>query len=223
MSGNFCKDSARSADADNPFIRKDERSEEEKAKAAADFHGLNMDMFMKPEEMDKKMDLSGEGYRFVRRLSLENGKSTFLRLFEDMLVFPTEQEMAAALERLLAPVPVVAFLSGHGERAIDNIGDEGYYCFTNNRWFRYALINQGFDVMDFQIQSGQDIPENVKILVIADAKKAFTTDELDVLERYIEQGGNLLIAGEPGREEVIQPLLNLLGMELKPGILVQQT
>ena len=214
---------ARSADADNPFRRKDERSEEEKAKASADFHGLDMDMFMTPEEIDKKIDLSEEGYRFVRRLSLENGKSTFLRLFEDMLVFSTEQEMAAALERLLAPVPVVAFLSGHGERAIDNIGDEGYYCFTNNHWFRYALINQGFDVMDFQIRAGQDIPENVKILVIADVKKALTPDELEVLKRYVERGDNLLIAGEPGREEAIKPLLDLLGMELKPGILVQQT
>ena len=41
-------------------------------------------------------------------------------------------------------LPKVGFLQGHGERAVDNVGERAYSMFTHANNFRYALINQGF-------------------------------------------------------------------------------
>ncbi len=35
------------------------------------------------------------------------------------------------------------------------------------------------------------------------------------------RGGNLLIAGEPGRQEVMNPLVERFGVQFMPGVLVQ--
>ena len=35
---------------------------------------------------------------------------------------------------------------GHGERDIKKLGDRDYNSFTLDKSFRYALINQGFDI-----------------------------------------------------------------------------
>ena len=46
-------------------------------------------------------DLSGENYRFVRVLERENGRKTFLRIYDDMYVHPFETEISAAFKRLV--------------------------------------------------------------------------------------------------------------------------
>lgn len=184
---------------------------------------LDIDMFLSPEEIREKIDLAPEGYRFVRQLVLDNGEKTFLRLYEDQIVFPMEAEISAAFKRLIVKSPKVAFLIGHGERDVNNVGDRDYYSFANNQTFRYALINQGFDVMAFDLSAGEDIPEDVDILVIADMKTPYTGEEQQKIERYIAQGKNLIIAGEPGRQPVMNPLVEPLGVQFMPGRLVQPT
>jgi len=44
--------------------------------------------------------------------------------------------------------------------------------------------------------------------------------EKENLDKYIAQGGNLLIAGEPGRQEQMNPVVANLGVEFMPGRVV---
>jgi len=196
-------------------------SDREMALKYTDMMKLDINMFQTPEAMAKKIDLSGEGYRFVRQLKLKNGKSAFLRLYNDQLIFPREEETAAALKRLVMTPPVVACLTGHGERDMNNVGDRDYYAFAKDPFFRYALVNHGFDVISYQLEKGKEIPEQIHILVIADMKRPLTPEEQGQIERYVDRGGNLLIAGEPGRQAVMNPLLQLLGVQLMAGVLVE--
>jgi len=165
------------------------------------------------------VDLSGEGFRFVRRLKRENGNSTFLRLFDDNMRSPTETEITAAFKRLAMELPLVGFVHGHGERQSDSRKDRGYSMIAQERTYRYALINQGFDFTPVTL--GSEVPAKVRILVIAEPRSAFTETEMINLRKYIDRGGNLLIAGDPGKREHTNAITEQLGVQLMPGILVR--
>ena len=172
------------------------------------------------EEVAKHVDLSKEKYRFVRLLEHENGQRSFLRMYEDQQRFPSENEITAAMKRLVVKVPVVGFLTGHGERSIEDQSDRGYQMFAQERTFRYALINQGFNFAEVRLD--KEIPSDIRVLVIAEVRKPLSAAEAAVLNRYIDKGGNLIIAGEPGRTAVMNPLTERIGIKFLPGMLVNK-
>jgi len=177
--------------------------------------------FKTPAEIRKIIDLRPEQNRYVMDLHY-GGRQTFLRLFDDQMVFPSETETSAALKRLLqAKLPKIAFAQGESERSIDKLGDRHFKYLTNEITFRYSLINQGFDVEKVDLKS-QDIPGDITALVIADPKIAFDSVSRRKIEKYIADGGNLLIAGEPGKQDIVNPLLQPLGVQLMDGMMVEE-
>ena len=126
-------------------------NDEERARALCDISHLNFKMFKSPEEIDKIIDLSGEGYQFVRIVEQENGRKEVLRLFSDNERHPREGEITATLKRFVAKAPMVAFSTGYGSRSINNYGGRGYYLFARDLWFRHSLLNQGFDTREINL------------------------------------------------------------------------
>jgi ABC-2 type transport system permease protein len=182
---------------------------------------LELSDFETPAELRKTIDLRPEENRYVMDLHY-NGRSTFLRLFDDQIVFPTETETSAALKRLMqAKLPMIAFAQGESERSIDKLGDRHFKYLTNQITFRYSLINQGFDVEKVFLKD-QDIPAGITALVIADPKIAFDSAAMRKIQQYIADGGNLLIAGEPGHQDILNPLLKPLGVQLMDGMMVER-
>jgi ABC-2 type transport system permease protein len=177
--------------------------------------------FLKPEEIHKLVDLKPEQNRYVMQLKYK-GKATFLRLFDDMMIFPSETETMAALKRLTTKLPKIAFLQGALERSPDKVGDRDYKTLTSQISFRYALINQGFDVESISLQNGA-IPSDIAVLVIADPKVPYDSATITKIRAYIAAGGNLFIAGEPGKQAILDPILQPLGVHLKEGMIVQQS
>jgi len=182
-------------------------------------HRLDSNMFMTPEEIRKIENLQPENNRFVRTIVRENGEKTFLRVFDDMQVHPSEGEISAAFKRLVMELPQVGFVKGHGERDCIRSGDRDYNRFAQDKPFRYSLINQGFDFNEVTLDN--EIPENIDILVIAEPRQPISEVHYANLEKYIAKGGNLLIAGEPGREGNVNPLTIRFGVEFIPGRLVK--
>ena len=80
------------------------------------------------------------------------------------------------------------------------------------------MINQGFDFKNVTLD--QTIPEDIDILMIAEMKRALTEVEQENLKQYIERGGNLFIVGEPKRQEVMNPLVEVFGVRFMDGSLV---
>jgi ABC-2 type transport system permease protein len=183
---------------------------------------IDIKLFKTPAEIRKEIDLRPEQGRYVMQLRYK-GRTTYLRLFDDQLVFPSETETDAALQRLQqARLPRIGFLQGDLERGIDKAGDRQYKRLTNQIEFRYSLINQGFDVETISLKD-QDIPKDIAALVIADPKVAFDSATLLKIQQYIASGGNLLLAGEPGKQALLNPLLQPLGVQMMEGMLVQQS
>ena len=192
----------------------------EKMVEVCKIYGLDTNKFTRPEEIRAKIDLSGEGNGFVRQIVRDNGEKAWLRIYNDMERFPSEREITAAFKRMVMELPVVGFLTGHGERGFGSDKDRDYSSFANDKKFRYALMNQGFDVQ--YVTLDEEIPAGINILVIAESRESLSPAEEEVLQQYIDRGGNLMVLGEPRRREVMNPLFARFGFEMMEGQLVKQ-
>jgi len=182
---------------------------------------MDINTLMRPEEIRKIIDLRPEENRLVMQVKYKD-RSTFLRVFNDMEFWPGETEVDAAFKRMTVKLPKIVFLDGGFERSIFKTGDREYKTLTNQQSFRYALINQGFDV-DTVNAADRDIPKDIAALVIGDPKTNLSPRALARIQQYIDGGGNLLIAGEPGKQAVLNPLLKDLGVQLMEGTIVQRS
>jgi ABC-2 type transport system permease protein len=192
----------------------------ETASEMARGYEISLSKFMPPEEIHKEFDPEPEDYRLVMELKYK-GRSTFLRTFDDPIFWPDENNIAAALQRLTGKdLPKVGYVTGNLERDIHKRGEREYAAHTLAKGMRAALINHGYDFDTLSLDR-QDIPADLTTLVVADPKVALSDTVIGKLKRYIDQGGNMMILGEPGKQQILNPLLRYLGVELKPGIMVQ--
>ena len=191
------------------------------ARKRAFVDGLDFKTILSPAQIAQRVNLGPERYHLVRQLQYGE-RATFLRYYDDMQQYASEQEITAALERLVDPqlVPRIGFVVGNGERNNYKAGDADYRTVTSELGFRHSLINQGFDVDTVSLQNGE-LDTTLTALVIADPKIRFTAGELGKIGRYIAAGGNMLITGEPGGEEVMNSLVSGLGVGFIPGRLVR--
>ena len=193
---------------------------EQMLKACED-EDLAPELFLSPEEIRQRIDLSAEGNRTIYQLKRANGRMTFLRFYDGLDAKPREPEITVAMKRLVADVPKIAFVTGHGERSLFRKDEEGLYSlFGRNR--RNALVNQGFVVDTLSLAGRLAIPEDIDILVIPAPETNFQVGEVELLNAYIAKGGNLMIAGEPGKQEVLNELVKGLGVRYKAGELLQK-
>jgi len=184
---------------------------------------LELRNFLSPEEIHKQINLQVEGARVVMQLKYQ-GKNTFLRTFPapDNAFWPKEAETGASLKRMIVNPPKIVFATDGYQRSMDKVGDRDYKSLLNTKTLRGSLINQGFDVDSVSLENGE-IPTGISALIIADPRKAFGPIALSKLRQYLAEGGNALIAGEPGKQTVINPLLDSLGVKMLDGTLVQRS
>ena len=194
---------------------------EKRARQIAHSYKIKFSRYLSPDQIKQIIDLTPEDNRFVRQVTRESGEKMFLRQFDDMRRDPSEAEISAAFKRMVMELPTVGFLTGHGERDMNLYRDRDYACFARDKRFRYALLNQGFDVQEVNLN--EDIPTLVNILVIADMANPLTGEEMERLQRYIDRGGNLFIVGDPNSRDYMNPLTQLFGVELMEGVLVKPT
>ena len=155
---------------------------------------MDFDHFLSPQQITRLVDLSGEGYKTVRQIRLADGRTTFLRYFDDSQRQPGEKEITAAFKRLVWGSVPVGFLTGHGERDIRRDGDADYNAFAASRSFRHSLMNNGFDAVNISLDGGRTIPDSIRILIIADPRERMSEEEVAEIRRYIDRGGNLILA-----------------------------
>lgn len=188
----------------------------------ADIQDMKLSQFLSPEQIRKTIDLSDEPSYYTMQLKYKN-RTTLLRVFQDNQHWPSETEVSAAFKRLLqADMPKILFITGNYERNIHKIGDRDYKALTNLKTFRNSLLNQGFDV-DTILLENSAIPKDVSALVLADPKTKLSPAVLSKIQQYIDRGGNLLINGEPGKQDLLNPFLKQFGVQLMEGAIVQQS
>lgn len=173
--------------------------------------------FLKPGEVGKLADFSREDELNLKAELEYKGKKTFLRMLTDPKV---REPVAGAIRRLTREkAPSVLFTTGHYERSPWRNGEREYGSHTNFQFEFRAMINRGIDADTISLQH-QPVPDHTNILVVADPKSELTAIEQERILQFIEKGGNVIFYAEPGKQQMLNPVLKKIGVHINDGILV---
>jgi len=111
----------------------------------------------------------------------------------------------------------VVFLSGHGER--DPHGQANH----DFGGFGTLLEKKGIKLEQLTLAENPAIPADTNLLVIADPRTPLLTGEVQIINRYVQAGGNLLWLAEPDSNNALDPVAETLGIEFLPGTVVDAT
>ncbi len=194
-------------------------TEKEVLKKICDLYNMDTADVKPGKNFINEIDLKSELNRFVRKIETSDGRTVHLRIFDDMMKLPDESQITAAFKQLIGDLPLVGFVKGDKQRDINNFGTRGYYTFTQEKPFRWSLLNNGVQITSLMLDKPVD--PKINILVIADIKTQFNETEMKNLEDFIDRGGNLVIACDRKRQEIMNPLVEQFGVKFLPGQIVE--
>lgn len=182
-------------------------------------YGIRKSIFMKPEQIRKQIDLGDERSILVMQLEYK-GKKTWLRTFKDNEVWPGQDNVAGSVSRLVRDsVPKLLFTSGHFERSPYKLGEREYGGHVLDRGFRASLINLGIDADTISLISSQ-IPATSSGLIVADPRSQMSPEEQEKIVTYLKNGGNAVILAEVKKQQMLNPVLNTIGVTIDNGTIV---
>ena len=126
----------------------------------------------------------------------------------------TEQDITNAIVKAVEGKQLkVYFTQGHGERDTTSADQRtGYNAIAS------ALQRDNFAVEKVVLAQQQDVPADAAVLVVAGPKTDFLPPELDMVTRYLDKGGKLLLLIDPpdGADEA--PLTGLVALARAWGV-----
>jgi len=155
--------------------------------------------------------------KLVREIGIRNEGELLVNMSgrQEHITVATEQELTNAIQRLANKEQNwLLFLEGHNERS--PYGDSN---FDYTSWLG-IMKSKGLLVRGYNLASNPNIPVNTSALVIADPQKTLLAGEIRIITDYIDQGGNILWLIEPGDLQGLEPVAELLGVEILQGMVV---
>jgi ABC-type uncharacterized transport system involved in gliding motility auxiliary subunit len=110
--------------------------------------------------------------------------------------------------------PVVWFLSGHGEKALEDTGPQGI------SELKKYLERENMTVRSETLLDKSEIPSSASMLVIAGPARRFAEQELVLLQAFLARGGRLLALIDPSTNTGLDDLLARWGAELGQDVVV---
>jgi ABC-type uncharacterized transport system involved in gliding motility auxiliary subunit len=111
---------------------------------------------------------------------------------KEIAALASEQEIVSAMIRLINPESkAVYFLTGHGERDVNNTGD------TSITRARSTLVNKNYQVKTLNLLAENKIPDDAKAIVIAGPMQPLSDQEISLLKDYLAKGGGLIVMEDP--------------------------
>jgi len=113
----------------------------------------------------------------------------------------TEEAITGAFIRdLKTTTRTVCFVEGSGEHRIDDTERSGY------SRFKELLGKDGYEAKTTNLVSKAEIPNDCTVLVVGGPDADYQQPEVDVIKKYVEEGGRALILLDPplkvGRSEI---------------------
>ena len=127
-----------------------------------------------------------------------------------------EQEITNAILKLTRESEkTIYFLSGHGQRDMgDSVDAEGLGL------LRKTILDEGYNVKEFLILRGEELPRENAILLVAAPKKAFSLKEIQYIKNYLNRGGRAVFMIEPRSGKEIASILKSYGFELSNDVII---
>lgn len=164
--------------------------------------------FIDPEQQPEKtrdahIQLNGE------MIVEYQGRSEHLTLINEQTLTSTLLRLAHSKDQ------TVMYLDGHGERKLDGRANHDL-----GLLFGAKLKQNGFKISSLNLAIAQDVPSNVRVLVISQPQVDLMPGEVDKLLRYVDRGGNLLWLIDPEPLHGLERLADKLGLQLTAGIVI---
>jgi len=137
-----------------------------------------------------------------------------------MVGFLGEQAFSSAILNVTEQTtPVIYFLTGHGERDVEDFGRQGGYS-TIAR----VIARDNIEVRRL-IPSGQvAIPDDCRVLVVAGPDRRLSEEILKQIDDYLlNRHGRVLLLLDPGQETGMEGLLERWGVKAGPGVVAGLT
>ncbi len=164
------------------------------------------------EVVDPQFDLQrANDYKaFDGMIVLERGKRRENALNSD------EQTITNAILKVSQDQqPVVYFTTGHGERSVDDSGDNGY-----------SLIKSGLETDNYRVATLNlktvtgTLPSDLTALIVAGPRQKFDADEVQRVQDYLDKNGRLFIMIDPQTDTGLESLLKTWGLTFRNDILL---
>ena len=115
-----------------------------------------------------------------------------------------EPDLTNALIKVMTPTQKkVYFVQGHGEKSLTENDQSGYSTIAN------TLERDNYLVESIALAQNQEVPDDASVLIIAGPTADLFDSEIDLLRRYLNRGGHVLMLLDPP---------NLSGNGTTPGI-----
>lgn len=129
----------------------------------------------------------------------------------------SEEKITNAIVNLtLEKKPKIYFLTGHGEYGIN----------TDMTMLKAYLENETNNIENLDLLIKENIPEDANLLVIASPQKDLLENEVEIITKYINNGGKILWLNDPTGKNLnlsnFQKILDLFGAKFDDGIILEQ-
>jgi len=108
----------------------------------------------------------------------------------------------------------VYFLVGHAEGNIDSTASNGY------SRAKQGLLDNLYHVQTLDLGLARAIPEDTAALIIAGPQRSLGTDEVEIINNYLQNNGRVLMLINPDTPKEIQELLSNWGIDIEDGTVI---
>ncbi|MBU0678824.1 MAG: GldG family protein [Verrucomicrobia bacterium] len=132
------------------------------------------------------------------------------------IAFKGEQAFSSAIQSITqAKRPIVYFLAGHGEKAVDDFDQySGYSGIAKH------IERDNVAVRTLNFGEMQDVPQDADALIIAGPMKRLAQPEADLIAQYLERNGRVLFLLDAVFESGLDALLEDWGIVLGRDLVV---
>ncbi|MCB0350604.1 MAG: GldG family protein, partial [Bdellovibrionales bacterium] len=129
-----------------------------------------------------------------------------------------EGDITSAMMKLTRDKPMtIQFLTGHGEKDIDQSSVDGIKGFAD------LLRNDGYNVAKLNLVMGEEQPQPDAVIAIVGPKSPYSDKELQILRDFASKGGRLFVAIDPGEKHQLALLTKSFGIEFKNNYILNET
>lgn len=153
----------------------------------------------------------------VKRYEIKEDGTTIFEMGdkESRVTSATEEDISNAIIKISRErKKAIVFLEGHGEKSIEEAGDDGYSL------VKEELGKQGYEVKKINLALSNTFPPDTDCLIIPGPDKDLLPQELDTLRNYIAKGGKVFFMVDPETAPGMTSFLKEYGIQLENDLIV---
>jgi ABC-type uncharacterized transport system involved in gliding motility auxiliary subunit len=133
----------------------------------------------------------------------------------EILQETNEQDLTNAIVKVTRnTIKTVCFVTGHGEKAIDASDEEGFSGMND------ALKKESYQTKSVNLVTEGSVPADCNVLVVAGPKQSFFLQEAEMIAKYLDAGGDVLLMIDPQTDPKLDNVLAAWNIKLGDNVVV---